>query len=126
MPNLFFLSGKRKVSNGGSNLVPLDSTLDALTTGPAELATGPIHDGSLVGSGFEHGTLRRQSPDLTTRPQRSLSNLKSRIKSPPVGVTWKSGKRMLTQVSYSSSDHGSKVRGLTQKSPHAASKQTII
>ncbi|GBN56181.1 hypothetical protein AVEN_94098-1 [Araneus ventricosus] len=118
MPNLFFFSGKRKVSNGGSNLVPLDSTLDALTTGPAELAT--------VGSGFEHGTLSRQSPDLTTRQQRSLSNLKSRIKSPPVGVTWKSGKRMLTQVSYSSSHHDSKLRGLTQRSPHAASKQTII
>ncbi|GBM18410.1 hypothetical protein AVEN_72748-1 [Araneus ventricosus] len=33
-------------------------------------ATGPIHNGFLVESGFEPGTLRPQSRDLTTRPTR--------------------------------------------------------
>ncbi|GBM59034.1 hypothetical protein AVEN_104706-1, partial [Araneus ventricosus] len=31
-------------------------------------AAGPIHGGSSVESGFEPGTLRLQSRDLTTRP----------------------------------------------------------
>ncbi|GBN57140.1 hypothetical protein AVEN_187254-1 [Araneus ventricosus] len=46
--------------------------------------TGPTHDGSSVESGFEPGTLRHLSRDLTTRPPRpfhkpSETNLKKII-----------------------------------------------
>ncbi|GBN30403.1 hypothetical protein AVEN_17317-1 [Araneus ventricosus] len=37
-------------------------------------ATGPIHGGSSVESGFEPRALRPQSRDLTTRPQRPQPN----------------------------------------------------
>ncbi|GBM34437.1 hypothetical protein AVEN_226851-1 [Araneus ventricosus] len=36
---------------------------------------GPIHGGSSVESGFEHGILRPQSRDLTTRSPRPLRYL---------------------------------------------------
>ncbi|GBM07613.1 hypothetical protein AVEN_230046-1 [Araneus ventricosus] len=37
-------------------------------------ATGPIHGGSSVESGFEPGTLRSQGRGPTTRPPRPLGN----------------------------------------------------
>ncbi|GBM33745.1 hypothetical protein AVEN_131648-1 [Araneus ventricosus] len=42
-------------------------------------ATGPIHGGSSVESGFEPGTLRPQSLDLSTTPPLKHRNLKSLI-----------------------------------------------
>ncbi|GBL72237.1 hypothetical protein AVEN_115206-1 [Araneus ventricosus] len=42
-------------------------------------ATGPIHGGSSVESGFEPGTLRPQSRDLTTRPPRPFIGQKNYI-----------------------------------------------
>ncbi|GBL75868.1 hypothetical protein AVEN_234216-1 [Araneus ventricosus] len=44
-------------------------------------------------------------------------------KRPPVGVAWKFKERVPARVSSLSSDRGSKLRGLSQKSPRVASKQ---
>ncbi|GBM89774.1 hypothetical protein AVEN_196283-1 [Araneus ventricosus] len=41
----------------------------------------PIHGGSSVESGFEPGTLRPQSRDLTTRPPRPYNDWKSALES---------------------------------------------
>ncbi|GBN91835.1 hypothetical protein AVEN_29287-1 [Araneus ventricosus] len=44
---------------------------------------GPIHGVSSVASGFESGTLRPQSRDLTTRPPRPHGGIGFRVCSPP-------------------------------------------
>ncbi|GBM09798.1 hypothetical protein AVEN_234637-1 [Araneus ventricosus] len=46
-------------------------------------------------------------------------------KRPPVGVAWKFGEGVPAQVSSSSSDHGSKLRGPSQNSPRVASKWDV-
>ncbi|GBN40174.1 hypothetical protein AVEN_159704-1 [Araneus ventricosus] len=46
-------------------------------------------------------------------------------KRPPVGVAWKLGEGVSAQVSSSSSDRGSKLRGLSQNSPRVASKRDV-
>ncbi|GBO39257.1 hypothetical protein AVEN_105909-1 [Araneus ventricosus] len=46
-------------------------------------------------------------------------------KRPPVCVAWKFGEGVPAQVSFSSSDRGSKLRGLSQNSPRVASKRGI-
>ncbi|GBL75771.1 hypothetical protein AVEN_155064-1 [Araneus ventricosus] len=46
-------------------------------------------------------------------------------KGPPAGVMRKFGEGEPAQVSSSSSDHGSKLRGLSQNSPRVDSKQRV-
>ncbi|GBN18520.1 hypothetical protein AVEN_163572-1 [Araneus ventricosus] len=46
-------------------------------------------------------------------------------KRPPVGVTGKFGEGVPAQVSFSSSDRGSKLRGPSQNSPRVASKRDV-
>ncbi|GBN59545.1 hypothetical protein AVEN_209380-1 [Araneus ventricosus] len=45
-------------------------------------ATGPIHGGSSVESGFEPATLRSRGRDLTTRPPRPPDSFKLQCKIP--------------------------------------------
>ncbi|GBM02193.1 hypothetical protein AVEN_190610-1 [Araneus ventricosus] len=47
------------------------------------------------------------------------------VKRPPVGVAWKFGEGVPAQVSSSSSDRGSKLRGPSQNSPRVASKRDV-
>ncbi|GBM47301.1 hypothetical protein AVEN_172244-1 [Araneus ventricosus] len=54
-------------------LAPPSPTFRTTPAGGQERATGPIHDGSSVESGFESGTLRPRSRHLTTRPLRPLA-----------------------------------------------------
>ncbi|GBO00774.1 hypothetical protein AVEN_110770-1 [Araneus ventricosus] len=46
-------------------------------------------------------------------------------KRPPAGVAWKLREGAPTQVSCSSSDRGSKLRGPSQNSPRVASKRDV-
>ncbi|GBL83992.1 hypothetical protein AVEN_23495-1 [Araneus ventricosus] len=47
------------------------------------------------------------------------------VKRPPVGVAWNFGEGVPAQVSSSSSDRGSKLRGPFQYSPRVASKRDV-
>ncbi|GBM06296.1 hypothetical protein AVEN_208981-1 [Araneus ventricosus] len=47
------------------------------------------------------------------------------VKRPPVGVAWKFEEGVPAQVSSSSSDRGSKLRGPSQNSPRVASKRDV-
>ncbi|GBM92342.1 hypothetical protein AVEN_116794-1, partial [Araneus ventricosus] len=122
-------------------------------------ATGLMHDGSSMESGFEPRTLRPQSLDhLATTASDSrrrrqdvqsyIYNLKTinivnvalyilssppavggrggqvvGAKRPPVGVVPNFGEGVPAQVSSSSSDRGSKLRGPSQNNPYVASKR---
>ncbi|GBL95799.1 hypothetical protein AVEN_722-1 [Araneus ventricosus] len=69
-------------------------------------AAGLIHDGYLVRSGFEPGTLRPQSRDLTTRPPRpfykiSETNLKKYLqRKHPTVLQCPPGRLLICHTSY--------------------------
>ncbi|GBM26864.1 Tolloid-like protein 1 [Araneus ventricosus] len=52
-----------------------------------------------------------------------MLNLPSLVKHPPAGMVRKFGERVLARVSSSSSDHGSKLRGVSQNSTDVASRR---
>ncbi|GBN66369.1 hypothetical protein AVEN_139314-1 [Araneus ventricosus] len=63
-------------------------------------------------------------PDSTEEPLCKLVHVKSiGAKCPPVGVAWKFGEGVPAQVSSSSSDCGSNLRGPSQNSSRVASKR---
>ncbi|GBM23697.1 hypothetical protein AVEN_257614-1 [Araneus ventricosus] len=67
-------------------------------------------------------------PDSTEDPScMGLLHAKSYIvaKRPPVGMAWKFGEGAPAQVSSSSADRGSKLRGPSQSSPLVASKRDV-
>ncbi|GBN57659.1 hypothetical protein AVEN_23963-1 [Araneus ventricosus] len=67
-------------------------------------------------------------PDSTEDPSSmDLLHAKSYVvaKRPPIGVARKFGERVPAQVSSSSSDHGTKLRGPSQNSPRVATKRDV-
>ncbi|GBM85643.1 hypothetical protein AVEN_33358-1 [Araneus ventricosus] len=88
---------------------------------------GEVGRGSLVvGSRLWCRRVRNPIP-LKIRCVWGLLHAKSFIvaKRPPIGVAWKFGEGVPAQVSSSSSDCGSKLRGPSQNSPRVASKRDV-
>ncbi|GBM30663.1 hypothetical protein AVEN_203326-1 [Araneus ventricosus] len=80
------------------------------------------------GLGSGAGGLRVRNPiPLKLRRVWGLLHVKSYVaaKRPPVGVAWKFEEGVPVQMSSSSSDCGSKLRGPSQNSPRVASKRNI-
>ncbi|GBL72126.1 hypothetical protein AVEN_115130-1 [Araneus ventricosus] len=78
--------------------------------------------------GFGAGGFHVRDPlPLKTRRVWGLVHVKSYIvvKRPPVGMAWKFGEGVPAQVSFSSSDRGSKLGGPSQNSPRVASKRDV-
>ncbi|GBM78922.1 hypothetical protein AVEN_62280-1, partial [Araneus ventricosus] len=75
----------------------------------------------------EEGLQVRNPIPLTIRRVWGLLHAKSCVvaKRPPVGVAWKLGEGVRAQVSSSSSDRDSKLRGPSQNSPRVASKRDV-
>ncbi|GBN89144.1 hypothetical protein AVEN_182994-1 [Araneus ventricosus] len=81
--------------------------------------------GLVVGLRPSAGGLQVRNPiPLKIRRAWGLLHAKSYVvaKRPPVGVAWKFGEGVPAQVSSSSSDRGSELRGPSQNSPRVASK----
>ncbi|GBM17220.1 hypothetical protein AVEN_223771-1 [Araneus ventricosus] len=75
------------------------------------------------------GVKNEENEPLVASEKNSLASIAHqirRIKSPPTGVMWKFGEQVAAQVSSSSSDLGSKLRGPTPVSPRVASKRTLM
>ncbi|GBN03506.1 hypothetical protein AVEN_116548-1 [Araneus ventricosus] len=84
--------------------------------------------GLVVGLGLGAGGLQVRNPiPLKIRRVWGPLYAKSYVvaKRPPVGVAWKFGEKVPAQVSSSSSDHGSKLRGPSQNSPRVDSEWDV-
>ncbi|GBM76813.1 hypothetical protein AVEN_122190-1 [Araneus ventricosus] len=78
-------------------------------------------------SGVTAGSQARTPIPLKIRRVWGLLHAKSYVvaKRPPVGVAWKFGQGVPAQVSSSSSDRNSKLRGPSLNSPCVASKRDV-
>ncbi|GBM97121.1 hypothetical protein AVEN_30394-1 [Araneus ventricosus] len=84
------------------------------------------NEAAVVRSRFGAGGFQVRDPiPLKFRHVWGLLHAKSYVvvKRPPVGVAWKFGEWVPAQVSSSSSDRDSKLRGPSQNSPRVASKR---
>ncbi|GBM18459.1 hypothetical protein AVEN_66819-1 [Araneus ventricosus] len=110
------------------------SASDLLYVDMDQRPSNPPSPGGQVRPRWPSGKVSTSGPEgrnpipLKIRRVWGLLHVKSYVvvKRPPVGVAWKFGEGVPAQVSSSSSDRGSKLRGPSQNSPRVAQNGTLI